>query len=166
MKEKTMKKKYTKKQIEESIKHWQKILESLDKNDSSIDEAVHDGIHLSNHPTRRIASEKPTIYFLAVDMSDDITNYGQYIRKDGSLTNDMSDNSFRQCAVTQVPSSLHAMIDKAIAKYGNKYHIFVYHQPYSYGNQTLKNHARPSVIDIWYPGEQYWRFDLKNVPKA
>ena len=116
-------KSYTKKQICEAIEYWEKQLKKMD-------EATHDGRHLSNHPTKRIASEKPTIYYLAVDMSDDITNYGQYIRKDGSLTDDMSNNSFKECSVTQIPTKLKKMIEDAVARYGDEYHIFVYHQPY------------------------------------
>ena len=30
----------------------------------------------------------------------------------------------------------------------------------------MKNHARPSVIDIWIPGGQYWKHSLKHVPFA
>ena len=26
--------------------------------------------------------------------------------------------------------------------------------------QTHKRHARPSVVDVWYPNGQYWRYGL------
>ena len=152
-----MKKQYTKKQITEAIAYWEKQLKMMN-------EAVHDGRNiLPKHQSRRNESQKKTIYYLAVDMLDDISNYGQYIRPDGTLTNDMSNDSFKQCGVTQVPATLKKMINNALAKYGNEYHIFVYHEPYSYGYWTHKNHARPAVIDVWYPKEKYWRYDFAPI---
>ena len=161
-----MKNKYTAKQINEAIAYWKIQLKKLDENEDAIkmNEALHDGRNiLPKHQSHRNPSQKKTIYYLAVDMSDDISNYGQYIRPDGSLTDDMSNDSFKQCAVTQVPATLKKMINNALAKYGDEYHIFVYHEPYSYGYQTHKNHARPAVIDVWYPNGKYWRYDFAPV---
>ena len=146
-------KQYTKKQIVEAIVYWQKQL----------DEARHDGIWLPKHPTHRNPTDKPTIYYLGVDDSDDFRGYGSYIMVNGNLTPSASSSDFKLARVTTQKSTLKSMISSAIAKYGKTKHIFVFKEEYSYGTQTHKRHARPSVVDIWYPSGQYWRYGLAVV---
>ena len=138
----------------------------LEDDDKELHEARHDGKWLPSHPARRNPSEKKTVYFLAVDYSDNLSNYGQYIQPDGSLTDDASNDSFKQCAVTIVPQKALEMAKKAIQDYGDDMYIFLYHQPYTYGAWTHKNHARPAVIDIWYPNGKYWRYGLRELNTA
>lgn len=168
-----MKKQYTKKQITEAIAYWQKQLneakqfnekdaDSLEQN-VKMDEARHDGHWLPKHPTQRNPTEKPTIYYLGVDESDDFRGYGSYVMPNGNLTSSASNDDFRSAAVTKVPAQLKAMIDKAVARYGKDKYIFVFKEAYTYGTQTHKSHARPSVIDVWYPNGQYWRYGLSAV---
>ena len=154
-----MKKQYTKKQITEAIAYWQNKLNETEQ----LNEARHDGKWLPKYPTRRNPTGKPTVYYLGVDDSDDFRGYGSYIMPNGSLTHGASNDDFKSAAVTKVPASLRGMIDKAIAKYGSDKYIFVFKEEYSYGNQTHKSHARPSVIDVWYPNGQYWRYGLAEV---
>ena len=118
-----MKKRYTRKQITEAIAYWKKQLV----------EARHDGSWLPKHPTHRNPTDKPTIYYLGVDDSDDFRGYGSYIMPNGNLTHGASNGDFKSAAVTKVPSSLKGMIDKALAKYGKDKYIFVFKEEYTYG---------------------------------
>ena len=139
-----------------------KDAESFEQNEK-LSEARHDGTWLPKYPTHRNSTEKPTVYYLGVDDSDDFRGYGSYIMPNGSLTRGASNSDFKSAAVTKVPASLRGMIDKAVAKYGSNKYIFIFKEEYSYGNWTHKSHARPSVIDIWYPNGQYWRRGLAEV---
>ena len=99
-----------------------------------MNEARHDGKWLPKHPTHRNPTDKPTVYYLGVDDSDDFRGYGSYIMPNGGLTHGASNDDFKSAAVTKVPASLRGMIDKAIAKYGSDKYIFVFKEEYSYGN--------------------------------
>lgn len=128
-----------------------------------LDEARHDGIWLPKHPTHRNPTDKPVVYYLGVDESDDFRGYGSYIMVNGGLTSSASSSDFKLARVTTQKSTLKSMISSAIAKYGKTKYIFVFKEEYSYGTQTHKRHARPSVVDIWYPSGQYWRYGLAVV---
>lgn len=152
-----MSKKFTKKQITEAIAYWEKQLEKLD-------EVQHDGTHVPRHPTRRNETDKPTVYYIGVDeYSDNFSQYGHYVMPNGGLTRDASSSSFKSAGVTKVPATLRSMVEKTLAKYGKGHYIFVFKEEYSYGNQTHKRHARPAVIDIWYPKSQYWKYGFQPV---
>ena len=43
---------------------------------STVSEARHDGIHLPRHQSRRNETDKPTIYYIGVDDSDEFRSYG------------------------------------------------------------------------------------------
>lgn len=153
-----MKKQYTKKQIQEAIKYWTNILnEQYNVND--IAEARHDG-QLTRRHTKIISTDKPTIYYLGVDQSADFGNYGQYVMANGQLTTDASNTNFKFATKTKDLKKLKDLIDLTLRKYGNEYYIFVFKEEYSYGMQTHKKHARPSVIDIWDPKTKYWWYSL------
>ena len=94
-----MKKQYTKKQIEEAIAYWQKQLNETEQ----LNEARHDGKWLPKHPTHRNPTDKPTVYYLGVDDSDDFRGYGSYIMPNGGLTRGASNSDFKSAAVTKVP---------------------------------------------------------------
>lgn len=151
--------KYTKEKIVNTIKKYKAILESMDEQEQ-LNEFRHDGLHAAAN-SRRNPTDKPAVYYIAVDQySDNFSGYDGYVRPDGGLT---SANDFKHAAVTQVPESLKNMVAKAVARYGKKYYIFVYKDEYSYGNQTQKRHSRSSVIDIWYPDGQYWKYGMNPI---
>lgn len=85
-----MKKQFTKKQITEAIAYWQKQLA----------EARHDGKWIPSYPARRNPTDKPTVYYLGVDESDDFRGYGSYIMVNGGLTSSASSSDFKLARVT------------------------------------------------------------------
>ena len=153
-----MKKTYTKKQIKEAIAHWQNEL-------AKIGEARHDGIHLPRHQSHRNQSERKTIYYVAVDYNEEISDWGQFVSQNGKLTNDLSNENFKHASRTIDPQKAIIMANDAVQKYGKGegMYVFLYREAYSYGMQTHKNHARPAPIDIWSPQTQSWRYDLKHI---
>ena len=125
-----------------------------------LNEFRHDGLHSAAN-SHRNPTDKPAIYYIGVDQySDNFSGYDGYVTSDGNLT---APNDFKKAGVTKLPATLKNAIAKAVAKYGKKYYIFVFKEEYSYGAWTHKNHARPFVIDIWYPDGQYWKYGLKPV---
>lgn len=142
---------YTKKQIIEAIEFWKKRL----------DEQQFDRQRAPTKVARQVSSSKPTKYYIAVDYSSDFSNYGQFITPDGTLTDDASNVSFTKASTTTKVEKLKQMINDAIRKYGDEMHIFVFKDDYAYGPLTHKNHARPSLVDVWYPMGKYWKYGLK-----
>lgn len=133
-------------------------------NDAHLSEVQHDGLHIPSHPTRRNqVDDKPTIYYIGVDYSENFSNYGQYVMPNGALTVDASNNQFKNAATTRVPETALKMAKNAAARYGKKMNVFLFKEEYSYGVQTHKRHARPSVADIWYPDGQYWKYGLSSL---
>ena len=127
---------------------------------SVIKEARYDGIHLPHHQSRRNETDKPTVYYIGVDDSDEFRIRGQFVMPNLQLTSGPTNDDFRYAAVTKVPQKLKEFIARVLAKYGKSKYIFVFKEEYSYGMQTHKRHARPSVVDVWYPNGQYWRYGL------
>lgn len=147
-----MKKQYTKKQIQEAIAHWKNVLEKMD-------ESLHSGNYIPRHQAKRNPSSMRTTYYVLVDAAEDMRGYdGGYVKPDGSLTDGISNREYVYASKTVIPENLKDIVRKALDRYGNDYFIFIQKQPYSYGNVTQKNHARPSTIDIWNPKYKYWTY--------
>ena len=132
------------------------------KREYELDEARHNG-QLPRHQSRRNQTDKATLYYIGVDDSDDFRGYGHYVMKDGGLTTDASNYNFRYATVTKDPEKIKQFANTIVNKYGQNKFIFIFKEEYSYGAWTNKKHARPSIVDIWYPNGQYWRYDLINI---
>lgn len=146
-------KKYTKKQIEEAIKHWKKVL----------NEFQHDGAHIPRHPSRRNPTDKPTKYYVAVSYNPNFDD-GQFVASGGGLTRTASNNDFSRAATTIIPAKAVEMAEKAAAKYGKDMYVFLFKEEYSHGTQTGRDHARSGLrVDKWYPQGQYWSNGLQAV---
>ena len=148
----------------EAIKAWESKLKEMEEDKRSLNEFMHDGTHIPRHPSRRNPTNKPTLYYIAVDYDPNLSNYGQYVRPDGGLTDDVANSSFNHAGVTTNPDLLIKRVNDAVAKYGKDMYVMVFKQEYSYGNQTMKNHLRGGLLlDRWNPKGKYWQYDFKPI---